>query len=70
MSLCVIPKNAFTLRSILHQLLGMGTARDAATATRHVSSWSLALQEVRQGVRGITIHDFRDGILRETDREE
>jgi hypothetical protein len=35
----------------------MGTARDAATATRHLSSRSLA-QEVRERVRGITIHDL------------
>jgi hypothetical protein len=58
MALCVMPKKGLALLSMLHKLWDVETERDAAVVTRHLWSRSLMVEAVRDGVRGITLHDL------------
>jgi TPR repeat protein len=57
-ALCVMPKKAFAPVSMLQQLWDVKTEREAANVVRLLSSRSLVVEEVRDGVRGITLHDL------------
>jgi NB-ARC domain len=57
-ALCVMPKKAFAPLSMLRRLWGLEKERDAANVARLLHRRSLAVEEVRDGVRGITLHDL------------
>jgi hypothetical protein len=57
-ALFVTPKKAFALLPMLRRLWGFDTEKDVAVVTRLLSSRSLAVEKIRDGVRGITLHDL------------